>query len=285
MLLLQQASLRAAYFDRYRTTLPTTVTTTDMARTVLATTLLALASGTLPEGPTEKLSQDVFYRSEKRFGSNTCSHAFDGDCDDGGSGSFFSLCKVGTDAHDCGDDSCSHSRDGDCDDGGMDSQYSLCSLGTDTTDCHDRLSPRGSPHGFGQCFNSCSHSGDGACDDGGMGAEYSLCAMGSDCSDCGIRHTAYLRAEAEAASLGRSQSQSLFPALREQKTAKSAAIQGRLPMHSAGAVGFVGSVAAFGLIVAVGLIGMAKSRRGVPATTAADGGPPPHTPTPMTVLV
>lgn len=34
--------------------------------------------------------------------SNTCSYAGDGDCDDGGPGSDFSLCEYGTDCEDCG---------------------------------------------------------------------------------------------------------------------------------------------------------------------------------------
>ena len=34
--------------------------------------------------------------------TNTCSYAGDGDCDDGGPGSDFSLCPLGTDCTDCG---------------------------------------------------------------------------------------------------------------------------------------------------------------------------------------
>jgi hypothetical protein len=34
--------------------------------------------------------------------TNTCWFAFDGDCDDGGPGSDFSLCELGTDCFDCG---------------------------------------------------------------------------------------------------------------------------------------------------------------------------------------
>lgn len=33
---------------------------------------------------------------------NTCSYAFDGDCDDGGPGSDFNLCPLGSDCNDCG---------------------------------------------------------------------------------------------------------------------------------------------------------------------------------------
>ncbi len=34
--------------------------------------------------------------------TNTCRYAFDNDCDDGGEGSDFSLCELGTDCGDCG---------------------------------------------------------------------------------------------------------------------------------------------------------------------------------------
>lgn len=34
--------------------------------------------------------------------SNTCTYAFDGECDDGGWGSEYSLCSIGTDCGDCG---------------------------------------------------------------------------------------------------------------------------------------------------------------------------------------
>ena len=34
--------------------------------------------------------------------SNTCEYAFDGECDDGGEGSLYSLCSLGTDCNDCG---------------------------------------------------------------------------------------------------------------------------------------------------------------------------------------
>ncbi|MCF8257179.1 MAG: hypothetical protein K9J06_06480 [Flavobacteriales bacterium] len=34
---------------------------------------------------------------------NTCTYAYDGACDDGGSGSSFSVCDCGTDCYDCGE--------------------------------------------------------------------------------------------------------------------------------------------------------------------------------------
>ncbi len=39
---------------------------------------------------------------EERLCSNTCAFASDGDCDDGGSGSEFNICDLGTDCNDCG---------------------------------------------------------------------------------------------------------------------------------------------------------------------------------------
>jgi hypothetical protein len=34
--------------------------------------------------------------------SNSCEYARDGDCDDGGQGSDYDLCRLGTDCEDCG---------------------------------------------------------------------------------------------------------------------------------------------------------------------------------------
>ncbi|MCB9507657.1 MAG: hypothetical protein H6700_08900 [Myxococcales bacterium] len=71
--------------------------------------------------------------------TNTCGTADDGDCDDGGPGSSYSVCELGTDCNDCGprfcNNSCATANDGDCDDGGPGSAYSVCDLGTDCNDC------------------------------------------------------------------------------------------------------------------------------------------------------
>jgi hypothetical protein len=199
-----------------------------MRSTSIVTALFALVSAEVPE----KISQNVFYRSEKHLGSNTCSFAFDGDCDDGGAGSDFSVCEPNTDSHDCGDNSCVHKSDGDCDDGGPGSDYSLCDLGTDSDDC-DRRS--------GQCSNSCSSPADNECDDGGSGSLFNLCPLGSDCDDCGARETSYLRAEAAAIE------QKQFPALRDQKMAKTKSQQGNV-------MGLIGGVGAIGVLVAAGVL-------------------------------
>lgn len=101
---------------------------------------------------------------------------------------------------------CSYSSDGDCDDGGPGSEYSSCSLGSDCVDCGGDAtnapkppppppppepSPPGQAHaspadtGRSTCTNTCRWKYDGDCDDGGPGAEYSGCSFGSDCYDCG----------------------------------------------------------------------------------------------------
>ena len=81
---------------------------------------------------------------------------------------------------------CSTSYDGECDDGGPGSLYSICSYGTDCNDCGVRTTS--TPPPSGRCTNTCSTSYDGECDDGGPGALYSICSYGTDCSDCGVRY-------------------------------------------------------------------------------------------------
>jgi|GEM_PF-2561296 len=39
----------------------------------------------------------------KNVCDNSCAYAYDGTCDDGGSGSSWSVCDCGTDCYDCGD--------------------------------------------------------------------------------------------------------------------------------------------------------------------------------------
>ena len=72
-------------------------------------------------------------------------YSSDGDCDDGGPGSEYSVCALGTDCTDCGarsvltgcENSCTYANDGTCDDGGGGSPQ-FCELGTDCFDCGDR---------------------------------------------------------------------------------------------------------------------------------------------------
>ena len=130
--------------------------------------------------------------------TNTCSTAHDNECDDGGPGSLYSICALGTDCNDCGPrgagaaaqvaptgdtictNTCGSSNDSECDDGGPNSLYSICSYGSDCADCGARPATAG-------CSNTCASSNDNECDDGGPGSMYSICGLGTDCADCGPR--------------------------------------------------------------------------------------------------
>ena len=98
---------------------------------------------------------------------------------------------------------CQHAGDTDCDDGGFGADYQACDFGTDCNDCGPRGSPPSvasppmpapiatspAPAGNALCNDQCQYSGDGDCDDGGPGAEYfESCPLGSDCTDCGTRY-------------------------------------------------------------------------------------------------
>ena len=161
--------------------------------------------------------------------TNTCRHAHDGDCDDGGPDSDYDLCEYGTDCADCGPrpadeapedgasqvgvtaseaespepnedgmlctNTCRHAHDGDCDDGGPDSDFDLCEYGTDCADCGPRPPQQESSSGADSsdgssemiCTNTCEYANDGDCDDGGPNSDYDLCEYGTDCNDCGPR--------------------------------------------------------------------------------------------------
>lgn len=94
---------------------------------------------------------------------------------------------------------CVTANDGECDDGGLDSLYSICDLGTDCNDC----GARGAVQGQGSanptqnafagehelCSDTCGTSHDGECDDGGPDSLYSICDFGTDCADCGPRQS------------------------------------------------------------------------------------------------
>jgi hypothetical protein len=78
----------------------------------------------------------------------------------------------------CGN-ACSYAFDNDCDDGGSGSEYSMCELGTDCDDCAARGVGSISSNPGGTCTNACSYASDGDCDDGGSGAEFSICDLGT----------------------------------------------------------------------------------------------------------
>ena len=75
--------------------------------------------------------------------ASSCSTS-DGHCDDGGPGSEYTACNLGTDCIDCGPrmiictNTCVASSDGACDDGGSGTEFTACSFGTDCTDCGGR---------------------------------------------------------------------------------------------------------------------------------------------------
>mmetsp|Transcript_9115 Transcript_9115/g.23876 ORF Transcript_9115/g.23876 Transcript_9115/m.23876 type:complete len:1171 (+) Transcript_9115:57-3569(+) len=89
-------------------------------------------------------------------------------------------------------ETCDYPSDDDCDDGGPGSQFAACDLGTDCTDCGPRddelrgIEPSPEP-ATEECIDDCNWMNDGYCDDGGIGAQYSDCPYGFDCSDCGPR--------------------------------------------------------------------------------------------------
>lgn len=91
--------------------------------------------------------------------TNTCEFAYDDFCDDGGPGSDYDDCALGTDCADC-----EPRTDGDAtDDDGTDDEVG------------------------GGCTNTCDYAYDGVCDDGGAGSTYDDCGLGTDCADCGPR--------------------------------------------------------------------------------------------------
>ena len=109
--------------------------------------------------------------------TNFCVHSRDGDCDDGGPGSEYSLCSPGTDCADCGrcSNTCAHRYDGDCDDGGFGSEYGR----------KPRHSPATSRRPARPRLSACNWRG-------------SVCTMGSDCGDCGRRGSFFLQSETAA---------------------------------------------------------------------------------------
>jgi hypothetical protein len=106
------------------------------------------------------------------------------------------LQSVQSEARTLCDDSCtSHADNRLCEDGGPGSVWPDCPLGTDCTDCGVRyfsrhvhpppsvppLSPRPG------CNETCPSAGNGLCEDGGPGSVWPDCPLGTDCTDCGMR--------------------------------------------------------------------------------------------------
>jgi hypothetical protein len=105
---------------------------------------------------------------------NSCVHAYDNECDDGGAGAEYAICQRGSDCNDCSlptatvssvcSDTCLHASNGVCDDGGPDSEFAVCPYHTDCTDCGPRAAvlsaPPPPPIPTGQC--RMADYGDGA---------------------------------------------------------------------------------------------------------------------------
>jgi hypothetical protein len=151
--------------------------------------------------------------------NDSCESARNGLCNDGGPGTVYYDCMLGTDCTDCGErpegsttisrpgcsDTCESARNGMCNDGGAGTvNYEVdCALGTDCTDCGERFPPP--PPVAAQpsrqttsCSDTCKFARDGVCNDGGPGTAYFDCDPGTDCTDCG----AYPRTSLEATASG-----------------------------------------------------------------------------------
>ena len=76
---------------------------------------------------------------------------------------------------------CLYASDSLCDDGGVGSVWSDCALGTDCMDCGPRGSSSHShqPQAGVACTETCVYASDGDCDDGGPGAEFTNCSLGT----------------------------------------------------------------------------------------------------------
>ena len=99
-----------------------------------------------------------------------------------------------------------HASNGLCEDGGPGSVWPDCSLGTDCSDCGVREYPSPPPAPANSpapspapssgpfaadwgCSDACGpgHASNGLCEDGGPGSVWPDCPLGTDCSDCGPR--------------------------------------------------------------------------------------------------
>jgi len=121
--------------------------------------------------------------------ADTCRWAADGECDDGGPGSGYDLCEIGTDCTDCGP----RPAAGSCASVGEPCDGTTCCDGL-TCD-HDSTASTCQPPPGTRCEDTCHWAKDGECDDGGPGSDHDLCELGTDCTDCGPRATGCLTSE------------------------------------------------------------------------------------------
>jgi hypothetical protein len=138
--------------------------------------------------------------------TDICTYAGDGECDDGGPDSAYSVCDFGTDCMDCGprDPATCVSRceERTCGSDGCGGTCGMCPEGAecvagacDLGPCEGRCAVGDYCNGdTGECEsgtltcnNACRFAGDGECDDGGPMCAFRLCDFGSDCGDCGDR--------------------------------------------------------------------------------------------------
>jgi hypothetical protein len=138
---------------------------------------------------------------------DTCMHASDGVCDDGGAvpaaamGMAPPLCNWGTDCADCGVRSTPEWSPVLC----MyaphlcDADYYYGNAGTGSSYGIDESPPTAAPTTVSTiaatdwqtdklCTDTCPYDLDGDCDDSGTDSLFSLCDYGTDCSDCGVRY-------------------------------------------------------------------------------------------------
>lgn len=89
-------------------------------------------------------------------------------------------------------DECPSSMNNLCEDGGPGSVWPDCPIGTDCSDCgvRNHPAPPPAPTGldtFTGCSNECGSSSNELCEDGGPGSVWPDCPLGTDCDDCGPR--------------------------------------------------------------------------------------------------
>ena len=123
-----------------------------------------------------------------RFWTQSASN--DGQCDDGGAGSDFSDCALGTDCVDCGSreftacsNDCGWANDGVCDDGGPDAAFSCCALGSDCNDCGDRAVPSADDNSGNYWSTICKVVEAGACASDAECTGSRLCTRSTNPSD------------------------------------------------------------------------------------------------------
>ena len=135
---------------------------------------------------------------------DTCVYAGDSECDDGGHGSQYSECQLGTDCSDCGErpidivnrtdcdgNDATHQNtwigDGICDDGTHGLNFNCDKFACDGGDCPCRTLYDCAGQAYDEFFQS--YLGDGYCDDGTWGLYFNCPEFDCDNGDCGTLST------------------------------------------------------------------------------------------------